>query len=770
MFNLKTYFVFLGRNKLYTFVNIFGLSISLMFVIIIGSYTYGELTTDSFHENADNIHVIASDYFIGTSYKIGGKLHERYPEIEKTCGVLSAWDNEIVTVLGNNTRANAIAVDSTFLSMFSFKLLQGDMNQALKTINEVLVSESFARKMFGNDNPIGKNITIRDTLIYTINGVIEDFKNSMFKPTDVIMLVDNMKYYNPGSINDELNNAGGTNLFIQTTPGSDIKARAEETTEYFRTFFWLYKNSPERTTQFISMRDVYFNEMKHPHFNSNNKSTITSLMFVSLLILMFALFNYINLTVAQTGFRAKEMATRRLYGVSKIQASGRFIIESTFMCLVAFIIGYLAALAVEPYTSSFMNREIITLENISTESVILSLLSVVLLGVISGTIPAIIISRFNPIDVVKGAYAFKSKMVFSKIFITLQSVITVVLIGCSLTIYKQVDYLTTYDYGYNHNAIIDIFYSNSDSEGLRDKLQSLPSVKSVGFTNGTPLSRGNNNTVNIDDKRISFQIFESDSATVKMLGLKFIKDNMVAEESVWINQITLDKLNAKDDLKYFKIYDRDIKVAGIVKNFVIGDLTSSWAEGGESAMMLDIDNNLTNPWNILVEIEGDLTKGYQDVKRVYEDFYKGVEFEGEYITTQIERSYAEQRHLQIIMVMFSIVSIIISSLGLLAISSYFIQQRSREIAVRKVFGSTHLELLTLVIWKFMRLVIMAIFIASPIVWYIMDTWLSNFHHRIDMSIWILITAGAFNLLVAFFTVYWQSNRAANCNPTETLMR
>ena len=772
MFDLKTYFVFLGRNKLYTFVNIFGLSISLMFVIIIGSYTYGELTTDNFQKNADDIYLLATQNSVATAYNIGDKLSDYYPEIERVCGVVPAWYNTTVNILGNNISTNAIAVDSTFLSMFSFKLLQGDINQALKSKGEVLISESFAKKMFGSNTPIGKTIIINDTTTYTINGVVEDFSNSMFKPTDVIIWVESMRGedYNIFALFDGFRNGGSTNLFIQTTPGSNIQSRAEETTEYFKTFFWIYKFYPDVKTQFIPMKDLYFNEISQPNFNSNDRSIITILMIVGLLILMFALFNYINLTVAQTGFRAKEMATRRLYGISKTKASVKLIVESTFMCSIAFVIGYLAALAIEPYTREFLNRDIIAIEELSIEAIMLSILSVILLGVISGIIPAIMISRFNPIDVVKGAYTFKSKMSFSKVFITLQSIITIVLIGCSLTIHKQVDYLITYDYGYNHKAIIDISYTDIDAEALRGRLKAIPSVKSIGFTNGTPLNKGNNNTANIDGKVISFQVFESDTATVKMLGLEFLKDNMVTDKSFWINQSALDKLGATYDLESFKIHEKnEIKVAGIVKEFVIGDLASSWG-AGQTAMMLNIDNNLTNPWNILVEIQGDLTKGYQDVKRVYEELSNGIEFEGEYITTQIERSYAEQRHIQIIMVLFSIISIIISSLGLLAISSYFIQQRSREIAVRKVFGSTHLELLTLVIWKFMRLVIMAIFIASPIVWYIMDTWLSNFHHRIDMDIWILIIAGAFNLLVAFFTVYWQSNRAANCNPTETLMR
>ena len=237
MFNLKTYFIFLSRNKLYTFVNVFGLSVSLMFVILIANYTYNEFTADSFQENADQIYVLGNEEYIGTAYKIGEKLSSRYPEIEKVCGVITAWNNTSVEVLGDNVAVNALAVDSTFFSMFSFKLLRGDVNQVLKTKHDVIVSESFAKKMFGNYDPIGNTIIGNGDIVYTINDVVEDFKNSMFKPTDIIMRVENIEYINSGTISEGMNNAGATTLFGQIAKVSDITVKAEEIAEYFKTFF-----------------------------------------------------------------------------------------------------------------------------------------------------------------------------------------------------------------------------------------------------------------------------------------------------------------------------------------------------------------------------------------------------------------------------------------------------------------------------------------------------------------------------------------------------
>ena len=771
MFNLKTYFLFLSRNKLYSFVNVFGLSTSLMFVILISNYAFSEFTADSFHENVDQIYVLSDEDYVGTAYRIGEKLQNRYPEIEKVCGVISAFDKTPVKVLSNNISVSSIAVDSTFMSMFSFKLLRGDRNEVLKTQHDILVSEAFARKTFGNNDPIGNTIVLTDSIIYTINGVIQDFENSVFKPTDIVMRIENMEYLNQSAIDEGMGNAGSTYMFIQTQNGSDIRVREKEIAEYFKTFFWPYKNGLSNKIFFIPMRDLYFDERSEPmYWNVNNKMTLAILVFVSLLILVFAVINYVNLTVAQTGFRAKEMATRRLYGASKKKVFGKMIFESTFLCFVAFLIGYFLAFLMEPYASGLINKDIMLAENMSVDMILFSVVFVIFIGVVSGLIPAIAISRFQPLDVVKGTYTFKSKMTFSKVFITIQSVITIILIACSLTIYRQVEYMISYDYGYKTNAIIDVESWHIDAEAFRDKLKSVPSVKSIGFTRGTPLDRGNNNTIKVDniDKSISFQMLISDSATVKMLDIEFVKDNVLAEDGYWINQSALDELGATDDIKSFRHKWGEVKIAGVIKEFAMGDLVSSG--GGGTPLLFQVNDNLKEPWSVLVEIEGDLVKGFRDVKRAFEDISEGVEFTGRYIDAQIEESYAEQRRMQMIMIVFSIIAIIISSLGLLAISSYFVQQRSREIAVRKIFGSTRLEMLLMVTWRFMQLVIVAFFIASPIVWYMMDMWLVDFPHRISLDIWIFLVAGVFNLLIAFLMVYLQSSQVVNANPIKSLMR
>ena len=777
MLHFKSYFKFLCRNKLYSLVNVVGLSASLMFVILIASYAVNELQTDAFQENADQIYIMCNEERAGSAYQIGGILKYRYPEIEQVCAVTwVSYSGDIpIEIADSKLNATIMATDSTLLDMFSFKILSGDRANLLTTQQEMVISESFARKAFGNQDPIGRAIILKDSLSYTVSGVIEDFKNSIFKSPDIIMGSEVMIHFNPSVISDSFGNAGASEIFIRSSQGDNLKAKEDEIVDFLKTFFWVYQQDIYKKVDFMPIREFYFSDKNSSHnLNSNDKTMLTVLVLIAMLILTFAIINYINLTVAQTGFRAKEMSARRLFGASSSGLFMKMILESTLLCFVAFSIALFLAFFIEPHANRLINIDILLSSNFTIGWGIMSAIFVVMLGVISGIIPAIIISKFKPIDIVKGSFTFKSKMVFSKVFITIQSVITIILIASSLTIYNQVEHLITSDYGYNHKAIIDIPNTSisSHSNQFRDRLRTLPSVKSVGFTMGTPLDRGNNNTANVVgvEGSISFQTLVSDSATIKMFSIEFLKDNNLAQRGYWVNEETLRRLNATDSLSSFKCkgWGSDVKVAGVIKDFHMGDLVSYG--GSKTPLLLDIRDNITYPWSILVEIQGDLVSGYRDVENVFKEFSDGLEFNGAYIDQSIEQIYSEQRRIQTIMVLFSIVAILISSLGLLAISSYFIQQRSREIAVRKVFGSTTRQVLTKIIWEFMRLVVVAFFIGAPIVWYMMDRWLSEFPHRIDMSIGILLTAGLFNLLIALLTIYWQSSVAANTNPTKSMMK
>ena len=397
MLHFKSYFKFLCRNKLYSLVNVVGLSASLMFVILIASYAVNEFQTDKFQENADQIYVMCNEESSGSAYQIGGILKYRYPEIEQACAVtwVSYGGDVPIEIADSKLNATIMATDSTLLDMFSFRILSGDRDHLLTTQQEMVISESFARKAFGGQDPIGRSIILKDSLSYTVSGVIEDFKNSIFKSPDIIMGSEVMIHFNPSVISETFGNAGASEIFIRSSQGGNLKAKEGEIAEFLKTFFWVYKRDIHKTVDFIPIREFYFsNKNMGWTLNSNDKTMLTVLVLIALLILTFAIINYINLTVAQTGFRAKEMSARRLFGASSGGLFLKMILESTLLCFVAFSIALFLAFFIEPHANRLINIDILLSNNFTIEWGVLSALFIATLGFVSGIIPAIIISRF----------------------------------------------------------------------------------------------------------------------------------------------------------------------------------------------------------------------------------------------------------------------------------------------------------------------------------------------------------------------------------------
>ena len=350
-----------------------------------------------------------------------------------------------------------------------------------------------------------------------------------------------------------------------------------------------------------------------------------------------------------------------------------------------------------------------------------------------------------------------------------------------MTIYSQVSHMMKFDYGYNTKGILNITYNRALSkEGFKDELLKLSSVKRVGFSAGTPFKMSNNSTEWISslDKMVSFQEFMFDSASYKMFDFEVIKENHLDGKNGWyLNEAALREMNMSDTITYYRTgdsYNPIVKVKGVIKDFQIYDMRDS--RGNSAIKMRIVDNYHTTDWgkwkvwNVLVQVDGDLVQARRDIEKIYTEMTDGSEFTGRYIDDDIEASFATQRRMQNIMVLFTIIAMIISALGLLAMSSYFIQQRAKEVAIRKVFGSTRVEVLSLIIWQYLRLSVIAFFIACPIIWYVMSEWLSGYAYRIDVSVWIIILAGLLNLVIAFVTVYWQGNAVANTNPTKSMQR
>ncbi len=492
---------------------------------------------------------------------------------------------------------------------------------------------------------------------------------------------------------------------------------------------------------------------------------------IALIILAFAVLNYINLTVAQTGFRAKEMATREFLGASQSEIFVRFMLESILMCAVAFVLGLLLAGAFQHTIGNMLQTKIDVWGNLSWISAGIAVLFITLLGGIAGVIPAIHITRYKPIDVVRGTFRQRSKMVFSKIFIVFQNVITITLIACSLTIMLQISHLMNVPLGYNTKNImyVDIWPIAQDvpkRNSFASEVENLAGVKRVSLSSSYPLYGGNNNTrTDSKGKETAFQIFDADSVFFDMMGLKIIKDNKVASgDGYWVNERLFKELEIPEDSEYFEFGEERPLIYGVIEDFKLWNALQI-----EERVIItrQLPRDYGFLWGLLVEVQGDKAATFNEIKETYETMFER-EFDAHYIEDELYESYGDQRRVYHLISMFAIIGVVISMLGLLAMSTYYIQQRAGEIAIRKVFGSTRREVFNRLVRNFLKLVLIAFVIAVPVIWYLMREWLAQFPYRINLSPWIFLAAGALAMLIAAVTVMWQSGRAANANPIDSL--
>ena len=775
LLNWKTYLKFLSRNKGYTAIDLFGLSVSLMFVLIIAVYVWQELSTDQFQEKKERIYVVGNEEVPCLGAAIPYMMKERYPEIEKVCPIV--FDQASNTLLeSGETKMNAHVafVDSTFFDIFSFRLLQGDPKNALVPTSSAVLTESFARKMFGTDEVIGRSFSI-DTLRFTVSGVVEDLKHSTIpEDTEVLLTWRAVKEFNPSLAPDQLGNAGSTVCIALVHEGADLKQRADDMREWMKTFFWTYERDIWKEVRMETLDDFYFSGWgsNWPLHNGDRRFVLV-LMSVGILILLFAVLNYINLTVAQAGFRAKEMATRRLLGSSRMELFWRLMSESVLMCLAALLIAIWLAFVVESFANDLLQTRLDLTILFSPVWLGAILLFVLIVGGIAGWLPATVISNAKPIEVVRGTLRVKTKMTYSKVFITFQNFITIVMLSCSLVMIFQIRHMIHAPLGYNTKGLywVEVYNMEASQQlALRDKLQSISGVVKVGRTQGLPMLGSNNNTCVYNDggikRNISFQQYPMDKECFDLLGLQVIRDNQLANPRWYLNEEALRQMNLSQDAQSFAINDQEpIPIAGIVSDFREGNINQRIAP-----IMLRFLKPDEAVWVFLVQIEGDAYAVVNQMQDAYRELTGGAEMYGDFYDHTLQDTFQSQIRLAKIVGVFTVVAILISLLGLLAMSTYFIQQRSLEVAVRKVFGSDNRQILTQLIRTFLMYVVVAFVFAVPVSYYVMNNWLADYSYRISLNPLIFVIAGLFCLIISFLTVFYQSWHAANANPIESFRK
>lgn len=778
---MSSFINFLKRNKLYSAVNLLGLSLSMAFVLLLAVYVTSQLNTDSFQKNADRIYVIAQKETLSSAYWLSRHMKANFPEIERSASYSSNGMQEY-KIDGNIVNARTSYADSSFFDMFSFPLVEGDFSEWKASISGVLISESFAKAQFGDRDPVGREIRFdgADSTVsnLTVSGVFKDIENSIIRPCDIFLRGEIMTITN--QTNDErMSNAGSSTCFVMAYPNADLPARHDDILKWCRENFWRYMSDyggGDNDVRIIPLRDVYFlsdgNEDYNDSLRLGNKTTVMLLAGMCFLLLLFAILNYVNMTTALSGFRAKEMATRRLIGATKGGIFMKMIVESTIICAAAMVIAVLLGEAISPAASKVLNYDISIFKAISPVSVLVCVLFTVLVGVIAGIVPALIIQKAEPIEIVRGTLRLKTKTLYSKVIIVIQNVITVVMLVTAFTMFLQIRSMINAPVGYNTEDQITIsnqFGLAGDLTPLINKLKAESCVEAVGLGDGHPMFMTNNWTMSTESGReASFQLVKGDSAYFNILGIRKKQDNH-SPNSYWLNEYAYGILEIDETATEFTTKsNRTMQIGGIYYDFKIKPLL----EEQHPALIYQYDEYPADrwPWTILIKTTPDHKEAFVRVKAVIDEMYPDKIFDASYVEDDIKMVFSSERRVLEIMVIFTILSLFVSALGLVAMSSYYMQQERRTVSLKKVYGADYNSVLWGLVAEFMKMIGVAFVIAVPVAWYLMHTWLNGYSYRIGLHWWIFAVAGLFTAVIAALAVLWQAVRAARTNPAIELKK
>ena len=779
---IKSYITFLSRNKVYTAINVFGLSLSLMFVMLIGVYVWQEYRVTRDVPDSDRIETIGMSMsgkkYLGTHHYAGKQLMKTFPEIETVCGVCGM--GMVVNKGDERIRAQALTVDSTFFTFFGYPLKEGDAARCLEAKDAAVVSETFAMKLFGETDVVGRTITFCDSLKLRVTGVMKDVQGRILIRPDIVVNFQCQKYGNYANTDEAflqgMVNMSGSSVFLRLCEEKTFVGREKDLTECYASFWNHFaEQKPDEKmyieTFSIKYKDVFFSKADgNGNLRSGDITLVKILTAVALVILLFAVMNYVNLTVAQSGKRAREMAARRLFGAQRREIAMRFVGESMMLCVLAFMIALLLAFVFSRSFGELLGTRMDMSVMVSPLSLGMLLAILLATGIVSGIIPAVVSSRVEPMEIVRGTFVHKTKMVFSRVFIVVQNVITITMLACALIMVMQMKHLTDAPLGFRQDNILTI-NNVSLPESFIQELKTLSCVKLASPSMGTPADGGNNQTIVGSEGFVdmSIQHFIVEKEFFDIYGLSLTDGSKPKPGMYYMNKSMENAAKASDAIRdprntlkkiHLLNHDFEEQYGGTFRDFRIRNI-----EEEQCQLLISVVDKVQYCWNLNILMEGDLEEGYNEIAKLYHKIYHEDmgEKQARFIDDQVQLAFETQIRTSRIVSLFALVAILISMLGLIAMSTYFIEQRQKEIAMRKVFGSTNAQMHRRLVRTFLMYVVIAFVISVPIVLYFMKDWIIQYSYRITWWPWIAV-AGAIILVISFAAVMVQSWMAANENP------
>lgn len=799
----KNYFKIALRNlwksKGYAFINVLGLAVAFCVSVFLFLTAYFALSYDNFHADKDRIY---EPYFFANDpervnrtasmpFPITPALKAEYPEIEAVARVVNGSD--VVEYKGKYLDKNIKFTEPDFFKIFSFPFLQGNAQTAFQDLSSIIITENMAKAVFGAEDPMGKSVQIGlegSKKSYVVTGVLADFPANSSLQFDAFLRSENAGGYQQQK--DQWD-AFSHNIFLKLKPGVDKLAFERKlkpfTAKYFAETVTKLKKKGAKPDERGDLYALRLQKLEDVHFNreiSGGKegSLIYALMGIGLFILLIACINFINLNVARSFIRAREVGVRKSLGALKQQLFFQIWGEAGVVCFLGFLAGViLAVLLVPSFNATF--RAKLTLDYIFEPDKIALLVGLFLfVTLIAGGYPALQMSRFNAVEVLKGKVSLKKPGILRNSLIVAQFALSSLLICCTIIAMQQVDHLRSQPLGFQKEEVISIPVGNKvDGQTalrrMRNRLAGDPNVVSVtgsGVNLGMGLDRSSSRSsigFTFKEREIETDWLHISYDYLKTLNIKLIAgrefnpayptDSM---GRVIITESMAKAIGEQDPVgKFFQTDTAGIKhqIIGVVPDF---NLYSSKAEKKPVTMYLS--NNEGIGYIFVRATPQSLATSMDKLKGIWKEITPESEFIGSFIDENTNNWYMEEQRLSQIFSLASAVAVILSCLGLFAVALIVMEQRTKEIGVRKVLGASIGSLVFVLSRDFVKLVLIAILISTPAAWYLMQLWLDHYPYRIEISPLVFVGVGLVAVLVAIATVSFQSIKAALMNPVKSL--
>jgi len=780
---LKTAWRNLLKNKFYSLINIFGLTAGLTVGILILLWVQDESSFDGFHKNSASIYRLENRVGTGESIQIwqstaapiGVLAKKELPEVKDVARLSFNYKYNLFKYREKvfNEEHTAFA-DPSLFSVFDFKLIKGNNEKPFTDINSIVLTETTAKKYFGNEEPMGKLISSDDNMNFTVTGIIKDFpKNSSIKEDMLLpmdLLAQTMYAGKPGGTNlDNDFNQYSYETYLLLQPKTNIKELAVKLKKIH------LRNKADDTDIEYLPQALTQMHLYHADGTDGGIETVRMFIIISLLILIIACINYVNLSTARSMLRAKEISLRKIVGAAKFQLFIQFIIETALLFVLATILSMLLMYLLMPYFNTIAGKELVfDLTNFHIWKVIIVTILLTLLA--SGIYPALLLSSFEPLKALRGKISARvSAVMFRKVLVVTQFAFSIVLIAGTFVISKQMDYIHSKKLGYDKENVFAFFMRdmNKHFDAVRTDLLNQPGISDVTRASSNIIQLGGQTGSNDWDGKGKNETMMVRPMAIDKNFMSFFNMQMqegavfsgsVGDSTHFIlNETAVRTARIKDPIgKRFKLWDVEGTIIGVAKDFHIASMKNKI----EPVVFMYAPQKMGA---IYIKTTGkDAPKAIAAVEKEWKQYNADFPFSYMFLDEVFNNLYKTEQRTGTLFNVFALIAILISCLGLFGLATYTAQVRKREIGVRKVLGATVPGIIRLLASDFIKLVAVAIFIAVPVSWYMMNKWLQDFAYKTEIGWMVFAFAGFTAIAIALATISFQAIKAAIANPVKSL--